>query len=232
MRDVPTFSMTPYGCLARLVCFDMGNLTLARTACHWHGTSGETQSLWLILQQCPDPPPDDSRPLYHCHHRPRFAIISNADWSWGSVKLGLKELYIALWHTTPKETISSRIPLALENERIRTPFRITWTSLRAVFKDWTLEGVPTVPFDWDGNVSIAFTFSRSTQSGKTFTLRVILGVCDLVQPRQHFVSFYSHLAREPLSPEQYMTHSCAWDHISTWPEGKDLKTYSDGTKSS
>ncbi|TBU51594.1 heterokaryon incompatibility protein-domain-containing protein [Dichomitus squalens] len=237
-NKVPACTMTPYGCLSRLVCFDRGELTLAWTACHFQDEDTvETLSLWLILQRCPDPPPHDAKPLYHCGNKyARLAAIRLDTHRPSDPSFGLRseELYIALWHTTPKRT-AYPIPVALEHERIRTPFRITADSLRRAF--WTaderinLDSVPTVRFDWDGHVPIAFHLSFSSGRGSVKKgLWLVLGVCDSVQPGQHYASFHPHPAEESPSADEYLTHSCEWDHISTWPEGQDDRGRPDGSR--
>ncbi|TBU27915.1 HET-domain-containing protein [Dichomitus squalens] len=190
MKEIPTFTMTPYGCLCRLMCFGFGELTLAWMGCGWDGFEGETRSLWLLLRRCQDPPPDESKPLYHCvalstgyRQGSRLVGLSEADWPWASFTLRPQELYIALWHTTPKGQASSPIPLVLQHERIRTPFRITWESVSAAFDGWKLESTPTVEFDWDGEAPIAFCFLRYDGLAQQSTLWFVLGVCDLAEPR-------------------------------------------------
>ncbi|TBU27931.1 heterokaryon incompatibility protein-domain-containing protein [Dichomitus squalens] len=239
-NKIPTFTMTPYGCLSHLVCFDVGELTLAWTACHWDG-GGKALPLWLPLLRCPDPPPDESRPLYHCGYGHgledrRLVVIRDTDWPSQSVDFHRQEFHIALWHTTPKTT-SSPIPVALEHERIRTPFRITWEFLSDMLglaprTKCNLDTVPIVRFDWDGHIPIAFHASFDNYPGGVILsgIWLVFGVCDSVQPGQHFARYYDHPSHESPSPDEYLTHSCEWDHISTWPEGKDHEGHPDGSR--
>lgn len=227
--------MTPYGCLSRLVCVDVGPLTLARTGCQWYGAKGEALSLWLVLQRCPDPPPDELRPLYHCGFRCtrddqvfRLVAISEAVRVWTISPPSSQELYITLWHTTREAVEWSPVPLALEHERIPTPFRLNKRALAMIFWHWKLGSVPRVRFDWDGTEPIAFSFSRSDRPGGELLLWFVLGVCRLEGRREHYARLYSHPARESHSPAQYLAHSCERDHISTWLKGRDDDGISDG----
>ncbi|TBU36152.1 hypothetical protein BD309DRAFT_985146, partial [Dichomitus squalens] len=112
----------------------------------------------------------------------------------------------------------SLIPLVLQHERIRTPFRITWESVSAAFDGWKLESTPTVEFDWDGEAPIAFCFSRYNGLAQQSTLWFVLGVCDLAEPRQHFARFYVHLSHASApSPDQYLTHN--WRDSHGRPDG-------------
>ncbi|TBU27926.1 heterokaryon incompatibility protein-domain-containing protein [Dichomitus squalens] len=222
-HDVPTFAATPYGCLSRLVCVQLGHITLASLACQWDQTPRSEQlSLWLVLQRCADTSLDNLGPLYHTGSQRLGAVsrrivgIPENLHPWKRQKIRQQEIHIALWHTTPKDT-SPPIPVALEHKRFQTPFHITHDALRNTFLEpWRLHHAPPVPYNWPGTPPIAFHFIRDDLR---IGVQFIIGLC-LTEPGQHFASF--HFYRSDLIPAQddlLAAHDCRWDHISKWPEG-------------
>ena len=230
MKRVPTFTITPFGCLARLHCINWGELTLAWIACKTD-VGDKTDFLWLILQRCSNVFPDGSTPLHRYGFRPeedvypsRLASLSKFSSAWPLSNLHPREVYISLWDDSPPNT-SLAFPAVLGDKRVPTPFRFTARSLKDAFRGGFLESTPKVSYNWDGTNPIAFHLLEQAKQGTWF----VLGVCT-VEPGQHYASFYFHKANHVSSPNDYLTHHCEWDHISTWPEGKDYRGRPDGMR--
>ncbi|KAI1791123.1 hypothetical protein LXA43DRAFT_841956, partial [Ganoderma leucocontextum] len=241
--SMPTFTITPYGCLATVVCFQVGRWILVRLACRWaesHGDAHASQSkstslsLWLILSSCPHAI-QAWHTLYHTGMNDHHRVVALRDSDLPSdVSLVPKTIYIALWHTTLGTTSNAlSMPKALEHKYIRTPFRMTMESLVKAFPSWTLASTPMVPFDWSGFSPIVFLLRHRYSNDSKIELRFVLGRCSRrgdASSRSnldnHFASFYFHdttaaATSHPAWLGDYLAHSCEWDHVSAWPEAED-----------
>ncbi|TBU31071.1 hypothetical protein BD311DRAFT_657634, partial [Dichomitus squalens] len=139
IRSIPTFTITPYGCLARIACFRTGDCLLANLGCQWwNGVLSTDDSwpvpVWLPLTPCPDAQ-DKSRPLYHTDFfHPRVVAFHLHKNQLEAHKLEWQEIYIALWHTTPKPT-SPSIPIDAEYHS-DARFRFPWEAIQKAFPGW------------------------------------------------------------------------------------------------
>ena len=142
--SIPTFSVTPYGCLARIACIRTADCFLASLGCQyrWQGELSldkRPTPVWLPLTPCPDAQ-DVSRPLFHTgFFHPRTVAFHLHENRYGAHQLEWRELYIALWHTTPMSPTPS-IPTELEYSSAAL-VRFPWDAVQKAFPRWTLKKV-------------------------------------------------------------------------------------------
>ena len=144
----------------------------------------------------------------------------------GAHKLEWEEIYIALWHTTPKPTSPS---ISREEEyHSDARFHFPWEAIQQSFPDWIAKKVverwgvvytpPQAP------LSAVLLLSNPYQARSVY---IVLGQCTkerhVTSQRsgRHFVSLYFHRLGSAPSPDDYLEHICEWDHINTWPAGEN-----------